>query len=62
MMLETVTPPIGSTDACGCGGTVVWDEVHGWMHIRDTTPAVSAAGHLPQPHEPHHRGTPAQRT
>jgi hypothetical protein len=27
-------PRIDSTADCGhCGGVIVWDEVHGWLHV-----------------------------
>jgi hypothetical protein len=31
--LIEVMPRSDSIDDCGhCGGTIVWDEVHGWLH------------------------------
>lgn len=32
--LAEAQPPIDSSADCEhCGGSIVWDEVHGWLHL-----------------------------
>lgn len=32
--LTETQPPIDSLADCGhCGGSIIWDEVHGWLHL-----------------------------
>jgi len=43
VVLEQVTPRIGTTAACPCGREWIWDEVHGWMGLADARNPTSRA-------------------
>jgi hypothetical protein len=47
---ERVTPRIDSVALCPCGSPLVWDEVHGWLHVATGRPGRRPpADHVPRP-------------